>query len=76
MKGTVERETRARALAAKATRAVISGLTERHTQEPFPAMSDHYRVPGAIGSVLLPHEYEQPQLPIGDWGLEWPCEDD
>lgn len=43
MCGTVEHETRARLAAARAVRLIIEGLTVRHTQQPFPAMSDHYR---------------------------------
>lgn len=39
-------------------RMILGYLASRNTQEPFPAMSDHYRQPGAIGTVLLPHEYE------------------
>lgn len=48
MKGTVERETRAKALAAKATRAVIEGLNAQPRQ----------RIPGEIGSVLFPQEID------------------
>ncbi len=45
MRGTVERETRRKALAARATRSVVEALQHPPT---FP--------PGAIGSVALPHE--------------------
>ncbi len=45
MKGTVERETLRKAVAAKATRAVIEGM-----------QGVQQRIPGQIGSVALPHE--------------------
>lgn len=61
-RGTVEHEPRSLRSNAQAVRDVIAGLTDRHTAPVFPAMSDHYRIPGAIGSVLLPHEYDAPDV--------------
>lgn len=43
----------------QATRTVLAFLTERHRIH-----DDKPRIPGEIGSVLLPHEYEQPELPL------------
>ena len=70
MPGTVERETKDRVEKARGVRDIVSMLTDRHTAPVFPAMSDHHRVPGAIGSVLIPSELRK--KPIEDWGLEAP----
>lgn len=37
-------------------RAIIHSIIDFHTAEVLPTQSSHYRVPGAIGSVLLPHQ--------------------
>lgn len=61
MKGTVERETRRKVAQARATRLVVQGLVDvRPAPEPYQPSG----IPGEIGNVRLPHEYEHPQLPF------------
>lgn len=44
--------------------AVLHGLIDRHTAEPFPAMSDHYRAP--IEDVVVePVQVIQPEVGVG-----------
>jgi len=77
-KDTVEFEPKSRRAIsnAQAVRDLVATALNQFNGDPFPAMSTHFRVPGAIGSVLLPHEYPREGLsddhPIEDWGLATP----
>jgi hypothetical protein len=60
-RGTVEVETQRRARVANAIKSVIADLPKRHTQEPFPAMSDHYN-PETYGAEPAEPPVEHPRL--------------
>lgn len=55
---------------AAATRAIIHGLVDHHTTIPFEAASTHFKTPGMIGTVAVPHELRDAAdaIPVAEHG--------